>query len=93
MPPEAIKGVLNLTAWDFEDDGRVDLSGEYEFYWNQLLIFNPFEQADNSASRKFQGTGLGLSLTRRLVEFHGGRIWAESNGNGTGSTFNFVIPI
>lgn len=55
-------------------------------------IFNPFEQLDNSASRQYQGTGLGLSLTRRLVELHGGRIWAESEGEGKGSCFHFIIP-
>ncbi|MCP4340156.1 MAG: histidine kinase [Desulfobulbaceae bacterium] len=56
-------------------------------------IFLPFEQVDTSASRKFQGTGLGLSLTKRFVNLHGGKIWAESAGEGKGSTFYFVIPI
>jgi signal transduction histidine kinase len=56
-------------------------------------IFEPFEQAEKSASRRFQGTGLGLSLTRRMVELHGGRIWAESEGLGKGSTFSFLIPV
>ena len=56
-------------------------------------IFRPFEQADGSASRRYQGTGLGLSLTKRLVELHGGKIWVESEGEGKGSTFSFVIPI
>ncbi len=55
-------------------------------------IFDPFEQGDNSASRQYQGTGLGLSLTKRLVELHGGKIWAESEGEGKGSKFIFVIP-
>lgn len=55
-------------------------------------IFNPFEQVENSASRKFQGTGLGLSLSKRLVELHRGKIWAESRGVGKGSTFSFIIP-
>ena len=55
-------------------------------------IFNPFEQVENSRSRKFQGTGLGLSLTKSFVELHGGSIWAESNGEGQGSVFSFTIP-
>jgi len=55
-------------------------------------VFNPFEQLDSSASRKFQGTGLGLSLTKQLVELHGGKIWAESKGENKGSTFSFIIP-
>jgi signal transduction histidine kinase len=54
-------------------------------------IFNPFEQVESSASRRYQGTGLGLTLTKRLVELHGGRIWAESEGEGKGSKFIFVI--
>lgn len=56
-------------------------------------IFNPFEQIESSKSRKFQGTGLGLSLTKSLVELHGGKIWVESEGEGKGSVFRFVIPI
>ena len=56
-------------------------------------IFNPFEQVESSRTRKFQGTGLGLSLTRSLVELHGGKIWAESKGLGKGSVFCFTIPI
>lgn len=55
-------------------------------------IFSPFEQGDNSPSRKYQGTGLGLSLTKRMVELHGGRIWAESPGEGAGSTFTVFLP-
>jgi len=55
-------------------------------------IFEPFEQGDNTASRQYPGTGLGLSLTRVLVELHDGWIWAESEGHGKGSTFSFVIP-
>ena len=56
-------------------------------------IFNRFEQIDGSKSRKYTGTGLGLSLTKSFVEMHGGKIWAESKGKGQGSTFRFVIPI
>jgi signal transduction histidine kinase len=56
-------------------------------------IFHPFEQVDGSASRRYQGTGLGLSLTKRLVELHGGEIWAESEGKGRGSVFRFILPL
>jgi signal transduction histidine kinase len=56
-------------------------------------IFNPFEQVEGSTSRKYQGTGLGLALTRRMVELHGGAIWAESGGAEKGSTFKLAIPL
>lgn len=56
-------------------------------------IFDPFEQADGSLSRRFQGTGLGLSLTKSMVQLHGGKIWAESGGEGKGSRFSFIIPV
>jgi hypothetical protein len=51
------------------------------------------EQVENSASRRYHGTGLGLSIARRMVELHGGRIWAESDGTGRGSVFRFVLPV
>lgn len=60
---------------------------------DQELIFKPFEQVDGSSSRGYQGTGLGLSLSKSLVELHQGRIWVESEGEGKGSTFSFIIPI
>ena len=56
-------------------------------------IFQPFEQVENSSSRRFQGTGLGLSLTKSLVELHGGTIWAESEGQGLGAIFSFTLPV
>ncbi len=59
---------------------------------NQKRIFNPFDQLESSATRRFAGTGLGLSLSRKLVELHGGKIWVESEGEGKGSKFLFIIP-
>jgi PAS domain S-box-containing protein len=60
---------------------------------DQQRVFVEFEQVDSSYGRQQQGTGLGLALTRRLVEMHGGRIWVVSEGvEGRGSTFTFLIP-
>lgn len=54
-------------------------------------LFQPFQQLETELTRKYPGTGLGLSLCRRFVELHGGRIWAESQ-LGVGSSFIFVLP-
>ena len=58
---------------------------------DQARIFEEFRQLHNSGSAKHEGTGLGLSLTRRLVELHGGRIWVSSEP-GKGATFTFALP-
>jgi signal transduction histidine kinase len=59
---------------------------------DQVRIFAPFEQVDGSSTRKYQGTGLGLTLTKKLVELHKGYIVVESEGLNKGSTFRFGIP-
>jgi signal transduction histidine kinase len=55
-------------------------------------IFEPFKQVDASDSRQKGGTGLGLTISRSIVQQHGGRIWAESKV-GQGSTFTFTLPV
>ncbi len=56
-------------------------------------IFEAFSQVDNTTTRKAGGTGLGLPISRRLVELHGGRLWAESEGAGCGSTLILELPV
>jgi signal transduction histidine kinase len=56
-------------------------------------IFERFHRSDNRLSRTTAGVGLGLYITRSIVQGHGGRIWAESPGPGRGSVFTIVLPI
>jgi len=59
----------------------------------QERIFDRFHRADTRLSRTTAGVGLGLYITRSIVEGHGGQIWAESEGEGRGSTFTIVLPL
>jgi len=57
-------------------------------------IFQEFTQVDSSTTRKAGGTGLGLPISRKLIQMHGGRLWAESSGfEGEGSVFYLFMPI
>ncbi|MCE9615960.1 MAG: CHASE3 domain-containing protein [Lentisphaerae bacterium] len=69
-------------------DSGIGISAE-----DQERIFEEFYQVRRGSLDKTPGTGLGLSLVKRMVAMHGGRVWAESEGLGQGSRFLFVIPV
>ena len=58
---------------------------------DQEAIFEEFKQV-GVASKKVEGTGLGLALSRKFIELHGGKIWVKSQV-GAGSTFTFTVPV
>ena len=58
---------------------------------DQEAVFEEFRQV-GTAAKKVEGTGLGLTLCRKFIELHGGRIWVRSQV-GVGSTFTFTIPV
>jgi signal transduction histidine kinase len=67
-------------------DTRIGIKKEH-----QELIFSEFRQVEESYARCYEGTGLGLALTRRLLESPGGNIWVESE-EGKGCLFTLEIP-
>jgi signal transduction histidine kinase len=76
----------NMAQFSISDNG-IGIKEE-----NMEKLFQVFQQLDSGISRGYQGTGLGLSISKKLVELHGGKIWAESK-YGEGSTFTFQIPL
>ena len=75
------------------DDGQVEVAvadtGPGIASRDLETIFEEFEQT--TAGKRAEGTGLGLPLSRKLVELHGGKLWVESEV-GRGSTFRFTLP-
>jgi signal transduction histidine kinase/DNA-binding LacI/PurR family transcriptional regulator/CheY-like chemotaxis protein len=90
------KGYVCLTAWVEQNNVRVEISdtGMGIPFDEQSVIFDEFRRSERSVSRGYGGMGLGLAITRRLVELHGGQIGVRSTGeDDTGSTFFFNLPI
>lgn len=75
----------NLVEFYVKDTG-IGIPVEY-----QEKIFERFRQVESSTTRKFGGNGLGLAITRNLVELMGGKIWLESE-LGKGTVFRFTLP-
>jgi signal transduction histidine kinase len=107
MLTEALDNLLN-NAVKFNSRGgqvKVRLGAEPEFVHIEIAdtgvgippdklprVFERFYQVDGTTRRPFGGAGVGLALVRRIVEAHGGRVWAESAGPGQGSTFHIALP-
>jgi diguanylate cyclase (GGDEF)-like protein/PAS domain S-box-containing protein len=93
---EVLKNMNAIVPWALEGQRLLKVS-----VWDRGVgiktedlerIFEEFEQADSSSSRDYQGTGLGLALTKRLVDLHGGQISVQSV-YGEGSEFVFYLPV
>jgi histidine kinase len=82
----AVQQIGNELQISIQDTG-VGISAEHLPH-----LFTRFYRVDKSRSRAGGGSGIGLTISKHLVEAHDGRIWAESNGPGKGSTFSFVLP-
>jgi signal transduction histidine kinase len=87
-------GTIRIGGWNEQDyavcyvsDQGIGIPPE-----EQEAIFRRFYRVDNRLARETQGSGLGLFLTRAIVEAHGGRIWVESQV-GKGSRFVFTLPL
>ncbi|MHB8067895.1 MAG: ATP-binding protein [Desulfobaccales bacterium] len=102
--PLARHGVLDLSGWDLEQDGTVNLAGEWEFYWGQLLTPADFHQArlpeiSGYLKTSFfttkppgRGTGLGLSIAQGIIADHGGALRLESL-EGVSTTVTIDLPV
>lgn len=88
------QGVVQVNAYTADDQVFVHIRDTGPGISQDKLpyLFNEFYQVDRSLSRKQGGAGLGLAISKRFVEAHGGRIWVESE-QGRGSTFSFSLPL
>jgi K+-sensing histidine kinase KdpD len=81
-----------MTAWWLKPQWRFGDTGSGIPFEKQQAILNSFTQADGSATRRYDGIGLGLTLAKRLTELMGGQLWLESIP-GRGSTFHFIVRL
>jgi signal transduction histidine kinase len=88
-----VRGGVHVRAWQEEGDIVVSVTdtGPGISEKDQERLFEPFHQLDSSIRRRHGGSGLGLSISKRFVEMHGGEMWLESQV-GVGTTFFFRLP-
>lgn len=91
--PEGGEVVLSASVHGGEALVRVTDSGKGLSPEQIERLFQPFSQVHDSATETKGGTGLGLHISRGIIEQHGGRIWCESGGSGQGTTFGFALPL
>jgi signal transduction histidine kinase len=89
-----VDGEIILRVSDRKDEVMVSIVDTGRGIAKESLekIFEVFYQEDDHMTRRYGGLGLGLSIARELINLHGGRIWAESDGFGKGATFQVVLP-
>jgi two-component system CheB/CheR fusion protein len=88
-------GCIGIRCRRLDDTAIVEVNDSGEGIEPEALtrVFNAFEQAERSITRQFGGLGLGLAISKALVEMHGGTIAAHSPGKGKGATFTVRLPI
>jgi signal transduction histidine kinase len=89
------QGSVTVKAQVLQDSLRVSITdtGTGLAQEDTTKIFGKFYQAQQASTRKTKGTGLGLAITKKIIEAHKGKVRAESQGKGKGSTFYFTLPL
>lgn len=88
------RGGVQISAWQQEHDFIVTVAdtGPGISAESKVKLFQPFQQLSSTIRQQYGGSGLGLNISKRFIELHGGDIWADSTP-GVGTTFSFRLPI
>jgi signal transduction histidine kinase/CheY-like chemotaxis protein len=88
------KGGISIRAWQAGENVLVSVTdtGPGIAEDDQEKLFTPFQQLDSSIRRRYGGSGLGLTISKRFIEIHGGNMWLESKV-GEGTSFYFSLPV